>query len=42
VGVLVGGVVASETSITAVLLFGAAFAVALAAYADLRRAGAPG
>jgi MFS family permease len=42
VGVLVGGVIASATSITAVLLFGAAFAVGLAAYADLRRAGAPG
>lgn len=42
VGVLIGGVVANETSITAVVLFGAVFAVALAGYADLRRAGAPG
>jgi MFS family permease len=41
IGVLVAGAVASTTSITAVLLFGAGVAVLLAWYADLSRAGAP-
>ena len=41
-GVLAGGFLANATSITLVLVVGAAFAVALAGYADLRRAGAPG
>jgi hypothetical protein len=40
-GVLAGGVLAHVTSITLVLLVGAAFALALAAYADLFAAGAP-
>jgi MFS family permease len=38
VGVLLGGVVAQATSITAVLVFGAAAAVVLAGYADLAAA----
>jgi len=42
VGVLIGGFVAQATSITAVIVGGAVFAVALAGYADLRRVGAPG
>jgi MFS family permease len=41
VGVLLAGPIAQATSITAVLLFGAVMAVALAAYADLAGAGAP-
>jgi MFS family permease len=41
VGVLVAGPIAQATSITAVLLFGAVAAVALAAYADLVAVGAP-
>jgi MFS family permease len=41
VGVLVGGPLAQATSITAVVLLGAAVAIALAGYADLTRAGAP-
>jgi MFS family permease len=41
VGVLVGGPIAQVTSITAVVVFGAAVAIALAAYADLAEAGAP-
>jgi MFS family permease len=40
-GVLVAGPLAQATSITLVLLIGAAFAVGLAFYADLRAAGAP-
>jgi MFS family permease len=40
-GVLAGGVLAHVTSITFVLLVGAAFALVLAAYADLFGAGAP-
>ena len=40
-GVLAGGVLAHVTSITVVLLVGAVFALALAAYADLFGAGAP-
>ncbi len=40
-GVLVAGPVAQATSITLVLLIGAAFAVGLSAYADLRAVGAP-
>jgi hypothetical protein len=36
--VLLGGVVAQATSITAVLVFGAVAAVVLAAYADLAAA----
>jgi MFS family permease len=42
VGVLAGGALAHATSITLVLLIGAGFAAALAAFADLRRVGAPG
>jgi hypothetical protein len=41
VGVLVAGPIAQATSITAVLVFGAVAAVALAAYADLVAVGAP-
>jgi len=41
VGVLLAGPLAAATSITAVLLLGAGVALALAAYADLVRAGAP-
>jgi hypothetical protein len=40
-GVLVGGVLAHQTSLTFVLLVGASVALVLAAYADLGRAGAP-
>ncbi len=40
-GVLLGGVVAHATSLTFVLLAGAAVALLLAPYADLRAAGAP-
>jgi predicted MFS family arabinose efflux permease len=40
-GVLAAGAVATHTSITAVVLFGAAVAVVLAWYADLHKAGAP-
>jgi predicted MFS family arabinose efflux permease len=40
-GVLVAGPVVTATSITVVLLIGAVVAVGLAAYADLRRVGAP-
>jgi MFS family permease len=40
-GVLVGGVVAHATSLTAVLLAGAAVAVALSLYANLNLVGAP-
>ena len=40
IGVLAGGAVASRTSITAVVLFGAAVALLLAWYADLAAAGA--
>jgi hypothetical protein len=39
--VLVAGPVVTATSITVVLLIGAVVAVGLAAYADLRRVGAP-
>ena len=42
VGVLLAGPVAAATSITTVLLAGAAVAVGLAWYADLVRVGAPG
>jgi MFS family permease len=42
VGVLVGGVVAHATSLTAVLLAGAGVAVGLSFYADLNPVGAPG
>src|SRR5437764_12574962 len=41
VGVLVAGAVADSTSITNVVLFGAAVALLLAFYADLVKAGAP-
>jgi predicted MFS family arabinose efflux permease len=40
VGVLIGGAVATRTSITTVVVFGALVAVVLAWYADLTRAGA--
>ena len=40
-GVLVGGVVAHATSLTAVLLAGAVVAVALSVYANLTVVGAP-
>ena len=40
-GVLAAGAVATHTSITAVVLFGAAMALVLAWYADLTKAGAP-
>jgi MFS family permease len=40
-GVLVGGIVAHATSLTAVLLAGAVVAVALSVYADLNAVGAP-
>jgi MFS family permease len=40
-GVLVGGVVANHSSITLVMLIGAACALGLAWYADLRAVGAP-
>jgi predicted MFS family arabinose efflux permease len=40
-GVLAAGAVATHTSITAVVLFGAAVALVLAWYADLVKAGAP-
>jgi predicted MFS family arabinose efflux permease len=39
IGVLAGGAIASHTSITAVVLFGAAVALLLAWYADLAAAG---
>jgi MFS family permease len=41
IGVLAAGAVATHTSITAVVLFGAAVALVLAWYADLVKAGAP-
>jgi MFS family permease len=41
IGVLAAGAVATHTSITAVLLFGAVVALALSWYADLGAAGAP-
>jgi sugar phosphate permease len=41
IGVLAAGAVATHTSITAVVLFGAAVALVLAWYADLVEAGAP-
>jgi MFS family permease len=40
IGVLIGGTIATHTSITAVMLFGAAVAVLLAWYADLTAVGA--
>ena len=42
IGVLAAGAVATHTSITAVVLFGAAVALVLAWYADLVKAGGPG